>query len=313
MAAEAPQLYFESRSATKALRTMRRRYPNDTEIRRLSARQLYRLVARFKETGSVADKRHDNVGRPRYSRSSENVQEVQHIIDETPEKSAREVVSDLTNVTNYSRVYRMLRFDLKYFPYSISVMQHLKESDIESRIEFARWMKDHLEIVNKMWFSDESHFYFNDIVNKRNCRFWGTEKPNFHYEKPLHDDKITVWVALSSAGVIGLFFFEEKGEIATVNSERYIQLLKKKFRPALRRIGINIENVWFQQDGATPHTAKHALAWLHETFGENFTSFKTEKKKNGLPTPQTSIRLTFSFGDTLRIRSTHLNQQLYKT
>ena len=138
MAAEVLQLYFESCFATKALRTMRRRYPNDTEIRRLSARQLYRLVARFKETGSVADKCHDNVGRPRSSRSPENVQEVKHIIDETPEKSVRQVISDLTNVTNYSSVYRMLRFDLKYFPYSIPVMQHLKQSDIGSRIEFAR-------------------------------------------------------------------------------------------------------------------------------------------------------------------------------
>ena len=137
---------------------MKRRYPNNTEIRRLSARQLYRLVARFKETGSVADKRHDNVGRPRSSRNSENVQEVKHIIDETPEKSVCQVVSDLTNVTNYPSIYRMLRFDLKYFPYSISVMQHLKESDIESRIEFARRMKDHLKIVNKMWFSTNPTF-----------------------------------------------------------------------------------------------------------------------------------------------------------
>ena len=119
---------------------MRRRYPNDTEIRILSARQLYRLVARFKETRSVADKRHDNVGRPRSSRSSKNIQEVKHIIDETPEKFVRQVVIDLTNVTNYLSVYRMLRFDLKYFPYAISLMQHLKESDIPSRIEFARWM-----------------------------------------------------------------------------------------------------------------------------------------------------------------------------
>ena len=115
MTAEALQLYLESCSATKALETIRRRYPNDTEIRRLSARQLYRLVARFKEIGSVADTRHDNVGRPRSSRSSVNVQEVKHIIDETPEKSVRQLVSDLTNVTNYSSVYRMLRFDLKYF------------------------------------------------------------------------------------------------------------------------------------------------------------------------------------------------------
>ena len=129
MAAEALLLYSESRSATRALRTMRRRYPNDTEIRRLSARQLYRLVARFKKTEAVADRRHDKVGRPRSSKSSENVQDVKHIIDETPEKSVSQVVSDLTNVTNYSSAYRMLRFDLKYFPFSISVMQHLKESE----------------------------------------------------------------------------------------------------------------------------------------------------------------------------------------
>ena len=87
----------------------------------------------------------------------------------------------------------------------------------------------------------------------------GTEKPTFHYEKPLNDDKITVWVALSSAGVIGPCFFKEKGENAKVNSERYIQLLKNKFMPALRRIAKNRENMWFQQDGATPHTAKHVL------------------------------------------------------
>ena len=77
-----------------------------------------------------------------------------------------------------------------------------------------------------MWFSDKSHFYFNNIVNKQNCHFWGTEKPNFPYEIPLHDDKITAWVVLSSACGIGPFFFEEKGENVTVNSERYIQLLK---------------------------------------------------------------------------------------
>ena len=35
--------------------------------------------------------------------------------------------------------------------------------------------------------------------------------------------------------------------------------------------------MWFQQDGATSHTAKHVLSWLHETLGENFISFKTEK------------------------------------
>ena len=66
--------------------------------------------------------------------------------------------------------------------------------------------------------------------------------------------------------------------------------------------------MWFQQDGATPHSAKHVLSWLHETFGVNFISFKTEKI---WPPHSPDLNpLDFSFGDTLRIRSTHLNQQL---
>ena len=80
--------------------------------------------------------------------------------------------------------------------------------------------------------------------------------------------------------------------------------------PALRRIGINIETMWFQQDGATPHTAKHVLSWLHESFGDNFISFKTEKKK-WPPHPPDLNPLDFFLWGYLRDSSTRLNQQLY--
>ena len=45
--------YFGSRSATKVLRTIRRRYPNDTDIRRLSARQLYSLLHDSRKLGQL--------------------------------------------------------------------------------------------------------------------------------------------------------------------------------------------------------------------------------------------------------------------
>jgi len=39
-------------------------------------------------------------------------------------------------------------------------------------------------------------------------------------EKPLHPDKVTVWCALWSKGVIGPYFFEDaNGQTVTVNSE----------------------------------------------------------------------------------------------
>jgi hypothetical protein len=77
---------------------------------------------------------------------------------------------------------------------------------------------------------------------------------------------------MSSKGIIGPFFFEdETGETQTVNSTRYLELLKKKFLSCLVRRGFNP----FQQDGATPHTTRNVTDWLHETFNGNFISFKT--------------------------------------
>jgi hypothetical protein len=86
-------------------------------------------------------------------------------------------------------------------------MQNLKETDINSRLEFARWMIDNVNTIEKIWFSDNSHFYLNAAVNNQNCRVWSKEKPTFCLEKPLHDDKLTVWAALSLTGVIGPLFF----------------------------------------------------------------------------------------------------------
>lgn len=36
-----------------------------------------------------------------------------------------------------------------------------------------------------------------------------------------------------------------------------------------------MNNVWFQQDGATPHTAKIVLEWLAEKFRERFISLRS--------------------------------------
>lgn len=135
-------------------------------------------------------------------------------------------------------------------------MQHLKDTDISSRLTFARWMLRNIGLTDVIWFSDEAHFTLNRYVNKQNMRFWGTSKPDFYEERPLHSQKVTVWAALSSAGIIGPFFYEEDGETTTVTSQRYLTILKTKFLPELERRDIEMNNVWFQQDGATPHIAR---------------------------------------------------------
>ena len=217
--------------------------------------------------------------RPRTSRSAANIADVEKIIEETPQKSVRQVLGDVTNTSrsSYGSVYRTLGFELKLYPCTLSVMQHLKDSDVMYRLEFAQWAASHPGIFYNVWFSCESHFHLNGSVNSQNCRVWASEKPNFHLETRLHYEKVTVWAALSSTDVIGPFFFESVGSVQTLISDRYLNLLKGKFLPALYRRKIDINNIWFQQDGATPHTAKHVLEWLHSMFGERLISFKTDK------------------------------------
>lgn len=76
----------------------------------------------------------------------------------------RSVLRDLGNAPSYGSVYRTLRYDLELFPYTVPMMQHLKESDIAMRLEFARWMN--IDISDTVWFTDESHFYLNSLINK---------------------------------------------------------------------------------------------------------------------------------------------------
>ena len=101
------------------------------------------------------------------------------------------VFGDITNIASHSRVYRMLKYDLKLTPYKI--MQHIKPTDIESRLSFARWVTENEDIVGQIWFSDDAHFHLNAQVNKKNAIFLGTEKPESYIEKPLHSEKVTVW------------------------------------------------------------------------------------------------------------------------
>lgn len=256
------------------IRTMKKRYP---EMGKLNKKQVQRIVKRFEAKGSIEDNRHKNTGRPRSVRSDETIEQVKSVIGETPQRSVRRVLGDITNSASSTSVFRMLKYDLKLTPYTISIMQHLKPTDITSRLSFARWMVANIHIVDNIWFSDEAHFFLNAQVNKKNCRYWGTEKPHYYIEKSLHAEKVTVWAALSADGIIGPFFFEDdEGNVDTVNKGRYLNVLKKKFLPALRRKGIDVDTIWFQQDGAAPHTAIDVITWLQQTFGRNLISLKTD-------------------------------------
>ena len=118
--------------------------------------------------------------------------------------------------------------------------------------------------AKKIIFSDEAHFHWTGFVNKHNCRFWGNENPRIMQEREMHPLKATVWCGFWAGGVFGPFFFEDDGNAVTINGERYRNMLATQFRPKLENMAI--DNLWFQQDGATCHTSRQTVTLLRDKF-----------------------------------------------
>jgi len=85
-------------------------------------------------------------------------------------------------------------------------------------------------------------------------------------QKPLHSSKVTVWCAVAAFAIIGPYSFEDKrGNACTVTSERYAHMLQDFLIPRLQGLPVN-KTTYFQQDGATSHTAKIATNILRPLF-----------------------------------------------
>jgi len=59
----------------------------------------------------------------------------------------------------------------------------------------------------------------------------------------------------------------------TVTSNRYCEMLENFLRPRLEEFD-DSEDFWFQQDGATVHTARRSLEILREIFPSRLVSLR---------------------------------------
>ena len=139
-----------------------------------------------------------------------------------------------------SSTYRILKKDLALSAFKLKVSQKLFAADFEQREQFCKWFLEKCtnnpNFLSCVWWSDEAHFHLNGQVNRQNYRFWAERPPEEVLEAPLHSPKVTVWCALSAQGIIGPFFFENgAGETVTVNSRRYLTMLKRFLRALTAR------------------------------------------------------------------------------
>jgi hypothetical protein len=142
-------------------------------------------------------------------------------------------------------------------------------------------------------------------VNKQNFRYWAAENPRELHARALHSPKVTAWCTLSSIGLIEPYFFEEGGVTVAVNANRYCDMLENFLRPIIDEYGEehNLEDFWFQQDGATTHTARRPRAILKVFPGRVVSSHET------VPWPPRLPDLSpcdFFCGDTSRPRFSNI-------
>ena len=245
-----------------------RQYRSHFKVRKApTIKTIQRLTEKFLAEGSTDNKNSGKSGRKKTSRSQEAIRKVAEQVGQTPKVSVRRLASRVG--LSKSSTHRILKRDLNLSAFKFKVSQKLSSADFEQREEFCKWFLQQCtnspSFLSCVWWSDEAHFHLNGQVNRQNYRFWAERPPEEVLEAPLHSPKVTVWCALSAQGIIGPFFFENgAGETVNVNSRRYLAVLKLFLRALTARCADTLNQQWLQQDGATAHTSRANLAWLHE-------------------------------------------------
>ncbi|GFW91985.1 uncharacterized protein TNCV_2152651 [Trichonephila clavipes] len=166
---------------------------------------------------------------------------------------------------------RFRSYQVIYSQFGLAIHQN----DHQARRRFVEWAQNEIAVVpdfhKRILFSDEAHFWLNGYVNKQNYHIWSEANPHVYVETPLHPEKLTVWCALWAGGIIGPYFFKnDEGHNVTVNGDRYRAMITNFFIPELNNH--DVQELWFQQDGATCHTARATIDLLKDTFGDRLIS-----------------------------------------
>ncbi|GFT72905.1 uncharacterized protein TNCV_1976271, partial [Trichonephila clavipes] len=147
----------------------------------------------------------------------------------------------------------------------------IHQNDHQARRRFVEWAQNEIAVVpdfhKRILFSDEAHFWLNGYINKQNCRIWSEANPQVYVETPLQPEKLTVWCALWAGGIL---LQNDEGHNVTVNGDRYRAMITNFFIPELNNH--DVQKLWFQQDGATCHTARATIDLLKDTFGDRLIS-----------------------------------------
>lgn len=163
-------------------------------------------------------------------------------------------------------VRRILKKE-NYHPYKISLNQALNPADFERRLEFIADInvrkQDDNDVLSKILWSDESHFYNNGTVNRHNSHYWADVNPHWMRENNFQNIwGVNVWCGIIDEYLIGPYFYN-----GILTGERYLHFIRDVLPGLLEEVPLNIrQSILLQQDGAPPHNALIVTNFLNENF-----------------------------------------------
>lgn len=162
-------------------------------------------------------------------------------------------------------VHRILKSE-KFRSFHYSNHQELIEGDQESRMDFSFSLFEKINnnevLLHNILFTDEATFILHGEVNRQNFRYWSrTNLHLYHATRTQRPQKVNVWAGILGTRIIGPFFIE-----GNLTGQKYLELLQNQIVPALQALDINVNEIWYQMDGAPPHSTMAVRNFLEQTF-----------------------------------------------
>ena len=169
--------YFSTKLVVLTQREFRREFPGRKTPYR---KTITKIVEKFRNTGSVGN---DNKG---HSGRYVTVRTVRKHLEQSPRKSIRRLSQEVG--ISRTTVQRTIHNDLKLFPYKVQILQKQTDANKEERSELCQTISERIKNnpgdLGLILFSNQTHFRLSGHVNKQNMRFWASQQPHKHTQRP---------------------------------------------------------------------------------------------------------------------------------
>ena len=248
------------------------------EEQHLNRKALYRLHLKFKETGSLENRKRTAV---RPIRNSDTITDIAAYFEVYSDTTTRRFFQKESFPLSLTSLKRILKDDLKLKPYKSRRFHRLHgEKDFNERYHVCKMVLDYISedplFLSRILWTDECFFKLNGTMNHHNVRWWAVENPHRYLEKSLNSSGVMVFVGISTYGPIGPFFFDEleinsnkcKQSRNSVSGPSYFELLTTKVIPDINDIFPEDlrSQLILQLDGAPGHKAKNVVRLLNKNF-----------------------------------------------